>query len=87
MNAYGPTETAITATVYETVCHPDEKVAYEHVPIGRPIANVRVYVLDNYQKPVPIGVPGELYIGGAGVSAGYLNRPELNADFLFTRFL
>jgi len=73
LNAYGVTETTITTTLYE----PGEKIA---VPIGRPIANTQIYILDHHQMPVPIGVQGELHIGGAGLARGYLNRPELTAE-------
>ncbi|MCC6798136.1 MAG: amino acid adenylation domain-containing protein [Candidatus Hydrogenedentes bacterium] len=74
-NAYGPTET--TVCVSEAICEPD---TVEAPPIGRPIANTRLYVLDERMRMVPPGVPGELYIGGAGVGRGYLNRPELTAQ-------
>jgi len=72
-NEYGPTE----ATVWSTVFDCGNGVHTTTVPIGRPIANTRVYVLDRWLEPVPIGVPGELYIGGVGVTRGYLNAPEL----------
>ena len=73
-NGYGPTET----TIYSTMC-PIER-AEATAPIGKPIANTRAYVLDANQQPVPAGVPGELYIGGAGVARGYRNRPDLTAE-------
>ncbi len=73
-NAYGPTETTVCATVAE--CAGD----MSRPPIGRPIDNVYAYILDQYRQPVPIGVPGELYIGGSGVGRGYLNRPDLTAE-------
>ena len=79
MNGYGPTE----ATVDTTICNLSELVLEEtqlQVPIGRPIANVQVYILNQYLQIVPIGVPGELYIGGAGLARGYLNRPDLTAE-------
>jgi natural product biosynthesis luciferase-like monooxygenase protein len=74
LNMYGPTET--------TVWSSSQRVADdgETVPIGRPIANTEFYVLDPHGKPVPVGVPGELFIGGEGVTRGYLNRPELTAE-------
>jgi amino acid adenylation domain-containing protein len=75
-NLYGPTETTITATSWR--CTP-EGVSHS-VPIGRPIPNTEVYVLDRHFNPVPVGVPGELYIGGAGLAIGYLNRPEFTSE-------
>jgi acyl-CoA synthetase (AMP-forming)/AMP-acid ligase II/acyl carrier protein len=73
-NLYGPTETTIwsIATRLDQIGH--------CVPIGRPIANTTVYVLDAQQQPVPIGVAGELYIGGVGIARGYLNQPDLTAE-------
>lgn len=76
-NMYGPTET----TVWSTVKLLDQNECGEHPPsIGRPIFNTRVYVLDSQSLPVPPGIPGELYIGGAGVAQGYLGQPELSAE-------
>jgi acyl-CoA synthetase (AMP-forming)/AMP-acid ligase II len=75
VNSYGPTETTITAAVYE--CKADQQGL---VPIGRPLANVQIYLLDAYLQPTVPGVVGEIYIGGAGVARGYLHRPELTAE-------
>ncbi len=77
-NTYGVTEAAIDSTFFEGDV--ESIGSGPQVPIGRPIANTEVYVLDDHRNPVPIGVPGELYIGGAGVARGYLNRPELTAE-------
>ncbi len=75
-NLYGPTEAAIDVTSWR--CNAESHPGV--VPIGRPIANTQIYVLDAYRQPVPLGVTGEIYIGGAGVARGYLNRPELTAE-------
>jgi amino acid adenylation domain-containing protein len=75
INAYGPTEATVETTVYSLTNGSRGKL-----PIGKPLPNVRVYVLDSHLQPVPIGVVGELYIGGIGVARGYLNRPELTAE-------
>ncbi|WP_338925843.1 amino acid adenylation domain-containing protein [Mycetohabitans endofungorum] len=75
LNAYGPTETTVCATAWRGACDFSGEV-----PIGRPIANMRVYLLDAHGQPVPLGAVGELYIGGAGVARGYLNRPDLTAE-------
>jgi len=75
INAYGPTEITVYASLH--ICDADEPGA---PPIGRPVSNTALYVLDEHQQPVPPGVPGELYISGAGVARGYHNRPELTAE-------
>ena len=74
INAYGPTESTVCATAAECVT-PGMKP-----PIGRPIDNTKVYILDRHREPVPIGVPGEIYIGGAGLARGYLRQPELTEE-------
>lgn len=74
LSAYGPTECTTFSTTYRVEAIPADSV---RIPIGRPIANAQVYVLDSKLAPVPIGVTGEIYIGGAGLATGYLNRPEL----------
>ncbi|HEU5229812.1 MAG TPA: amino acid adenylation domain-containing protein, partial [Ktedonobacteraceae bacterium] len=74
INEYGPTETVVGCSIYEI---PNETTITGGVCIGRPIANTQFYILDSNLQPMPVNVPGELYIGGAGVARGYLNRPEL----------
>ncbi|MFN6540774.1 MAG: amino acid adenylation domain-containing protein [Nostoc sp. EkiNYC01] len=76
-NNYGPTENTVVTTSGQIL---SGKLASKLPSIGRPIANTQVYILDRYLQPVPIGVPGELHIGGAGLARGYLNRPELTAQ-------
>jgi amino acid adenylation domain-containing protein/non-ribosomal peptide synthase protein (TIGR01720 family) len=76
-NLYGPTETTIDATAIKyTHFNNDEAI----VSIGRPITNTKVYILDSFLNPVPIGIKGELYVGGVGVARGYLKRPDLTAE-------
>ncbi|QYX31920.1 non-ribosomal peptide synthetase [Sphaerospermopsis torques-reginae] len=73
-NSYGPTEATVVTTLERLT------PSNTSVSIGKPISNAQVYVLDQYQQPVPIGVPGELHIGGAGLARGYWQRPELTAE-------
>ncbi|HVB38913.1 MAG TPA: MupA/Atu3671 family FMN-dependent luciferase-like monooxygenase, partial [Vicinamibacterales bacterium] len=74
-NMYGPTETTVWST-----CHPMAPMTPATMPIGRPVANTQVYLLDGRMNPVPVGVTGELYIGGRGVSHGYLGQPDRTAE-------
>ena len=80
LNAYGPTETTITATAFEVEPRVAEDVSLHRVPIGRPLANRATYILDRYCDPVPIGIAGELHIGGVSLARGYLNQPNLTAE-------
>lgn len=75
-NTYGPTETTVCASYYR--CNPDTH--YSNIPLGKPISNYKIYILDNNRMLLPIGVPGELCISGLGVTRGYINRPETTAE-------
>lgn len=75
LNGYGPTEATVATTLFDCAANDNDNPA-----IGRPIINTQVYLLDCYLKPVPVGMPGEMYIGGVGLAHGYLNRPELTAE-------
>ncbi len=77
VNEYGPTEAVVGCCVYRV---PGDKLLGRTIPIGRPIINTQLYILDACRQPVPVGVPGGLYIGGDGLARGYLNRPELTAE-------
>ncbi|WP_342379999.1 amino acid adenylation domain-containing protein [Myxococcus stipitatus] len=80
LNAYGPTETVITATTHEVPAPAPGQKLPERIPIGLPLSNRAFYVLDRHGAPVPIGVAGELHIGGELLALGYLHRPELTAQ-------
>jgi len=75
-NLYGPTETTVNATGWKC----ERGTTRRCIPIGHPLGNVRIYILDSEMEPASIGVVGELYVGGVGVGRGYLNRPELTAE-------
>jgi amino acid adenylation domain-containing protein len=83
INHYGPTETTVGVLTYPVNGQPNSHVS-QTVPLGRPLANTQVYVLDKQLRPAPIGIPGELYISGTGLARGYLNRPELTAERFIT---
>jgi amino acid adenylation domain-containing protein/non-ribosomal peptide synthase protein (TIGR01720 family) len=78
-NMYGPTEATVWATTYQVL---PETIDYQpiKIPIGKPMANIQTYILDDHLQPVPIGIRGELYIGGDCLARGYLNRPELTGE-------
>ncbi|MBD2508875.1 amino acid adenylation domain-containing protein [Nostoc muscorum FACHB-395] len=76
-NHYGPTEATVGVTTFAVQ---NQQISTQTVPLGRPLANTQIYLLDKQLQPVPIGVPGELYIGGAGLARGYLNRSDLTAE-------
>lgn len=76
VNTYGPTEASVDVAHWKC----EAGIAQRNVPIGRPVAGMQIYILDARLQPVPVGVPGELLIGGVGVARGYLNRPELSAE-------
>ncbi|MCZ0904912.1 AMP-binding protein, partial [Microcoleus sp. HI-ES] len=78
-NHYGPTEATVGVLTYQLYGE-ELKAISETVPLGKPIANTQIYLLDSHLQPVPIGVPGELHIGGSSLARGYLNRPELTAE-------
>jgi amino acid adenylation domain-containing protein len=80
INAYGPTETTITATAFDIGPRLREHSTLQRIPIGRPLANREIYILNKYGDAVPVGVPGELHIGGACLARGYLNRADLTAE-------
>lgn len=82
LNHYGPTETTVGVLTYPVQAR-GQSLA-NTVPLGRPLANTQVYVLDQHRQPVPVGVPGELYIGGAGLARGYLNQPQLTSEFILS---
>ena len=79
-NGYGPTEATIAATRCDFIEKDGNAPVLERMPIGKPVANVRIYILDQRLQPVPVGVPGEIYIGGDGLARGYLNHPEATAE-------
>jgi len=83
-NVYGPTEATITTTIFDIPCHVEREQPEANIPIGRPLPNRTVYILDKAGQPVPEGIAGELYIGGESLARGYLNHPELTTERFIT---
>jgi len=79
-SSYGPTEATITTTLFSTTSDQIDRLTDPDVPLGSKLPNTQIYLLDQQLRPVPIGVPGEVYIGGAGLARGYLGRPDLTAE-------
>jgi amino acid adenylation domain-containing protein/non-ribosomal peptide synthase protein (TIGR01720 family) len=79
LSSYGPTEATVAASVFVTDNGPGER-SWSQVPIGRPLPNVRLHVLDRWLRPSPVGVPGQLFVGGPGLARGYLGRPDATAE-------
>ena len=77
INHYGPTETTVGVLVHQLIEADDGRT---DIPVGRPLANIQAYILDRDLQPTPVGLPGELYIGGSGLARGYLHRPEATAE-------
>ena len=80
VHGYGLTETTVTSTLYQLNTDTKLLETGKELPIGKPIANTQIYLLNSLLQPVPVGVAGEIYIGGEGIARGYLNRPELTAE-------
>jgi len=78
LSSYGPTEATVAASVF--LAENGAEPAWDQVPIGRPLPNVRIHVLDHWLRPAPVGVPGQLFLGGPGLARGYLGRPDLTAE-------
>ncbi|HBH61238.1 MAG TPA: non-ribosomal peptide synthetase, partial [Nitrospiraceae bacterium] len=80
LNTYGPTEATVVTTLFDLTLFNSGDNFKRELPVGRPVPGARIYILDNQLQPVPVGVPGELYIGGSVLARGYLNRPDLTAE-------
>ncbi|MEK3889669.1 amino acid adenylation domain-containing protein [Bacillus sp. FSL K6-3431] len=80
LNAYGPAETAMTSTLYRVSGKGTKSAKLRFIPVGKPLANRRVYIFDENMQPLPIGVKGEIFIGGLSLARGYLNKPEMTKD-------